>query len=226
MVHNSIDFGSEFIARLSGIDAALAVTLYTEPPMSTEFDPQRLDVAAFARAGVAISGRSSLSQYERIMAENIAESLQKSDGKTADDVDPYAVQWTAQAELCEPVGSAPSTWLALTAQASVRVTCQRCLTSMDLPLTVNNRFRFVADEAMALEQDDGCDEDLLVSSRIFDLHALVEDELLLALPMVPMHSICPVPVVLEARDADFADESAPAANPFAMLAGLGLGKPT
>jgi uncharacterized protein len=204
--------------------------------MSTEFDPQRLDVGAFARAGLAISGQSSLSQYERIMSEHLAESPKKvdekivdqknDDQKVVDSTDPYTVQWTAQAELREPLGSAPSTWLNLTAQATLRVTCQRCLTPMDLPLAVNNLFRFVADEATALAQDDECDEDLLVTSRAFDLHALVEDELLLALPMVPMHSVCPVAVTLEVRDADFADDTAPAANPFAKLAGLGLGKPT
>jgi uncharacterized protein len=215
--------GNEFITRLSGIEAALAVTLYTATPMSTEFDPQRLDVAAFARAGLAISGHSSLSQYERIMAEHIAESPGFTAELTAanSDANPYTVQWTAQAELREPVGSAPSTWLSLSAQATVSVICQRCLNAMDLPLAVNNLFRFVADEATALAQDEECDEDLLVSSRAFDLHALVEDELLLALPMVPMHAVCPVPVTLEVRDADFADESAPAANPFAVLAGLG-----
>ena len=35
------------------------------------------------------------------------------------------------------------------------------------------------------------EEDLLALSREFDLHELIEDELLMALPVVPKHDECP-----------------------------------
>jgi len=176
--------------------------------MSTEFDPLRLDVVAFARAGGRLSAVELLSKYERVMAESIAESGD------------LKVSWTAVGEWRESAGVAPQAWLHLEAQAAVPVTCQRCLTRMDAPLSVNQWFRFVADEATAEAQDDESEEDLLVTSRSFDLRALVEDELLLSLPMVPMHESCPVAVKLEVRDADFVDEDAPESNPFAKLAAL------
>lgn len=176
--------------------------------MSTEFDPLRLDVVAFARAGGRVSVNDSLSKYERLMTESIA----KSGGLT--------VSWTAVGEWREPVGAAPQAWLHLEAQTAVPVTCQRCMTRMDAPLTASQWFRFVADEAAAEAEDDESEEDLLVTSRSFDLRALVEDELLLSLPMVPMHETCPVAVKLEVRDADFVDEDAPESNPFAVLSKL------
>lgn len=176
--------------------------------MSTAFDPLRLDVLAFARAGATLSESGLLSKYERIMSESIAESSD------------LTVSWQAQGVLREPSGSAPQAWLHIEAEAAVPLTCQRCMTGMHAPLSVNRWFRFVADEATAEAEDDACEEDLLVASRSLDLRALVEDELLLSLPMVPMHEACPVAVKLEARDADFVDEAAPESNPFAKLAAL------
>jgi uncharacterized protein len=55
-----------------------------------------------------------------------------------------------------------------------------------------------------------------VASRHLDLHGLVEDELLLALPLVPMHEHCPRQLPMSAGDA----EVAPAPKPFAALASL------
>jgi len=49
---------------------------------------------------------------------------------------------------------------------------------------------------------------------------LVEDELLLALPLVPMHARCPVPLVPTSDASTSPDAAAePARNPFAALAG-------
>ena len=102
----------------------------------------------------------------------------------------------------------------------VPMTCQRCLTTVELPLQVDRWFRFVADEATAEAQDEDVEEDLLVTSRDFDLYALVEDELLMELPVVPRHGVCPDPVKMQAEDADFEAAEAAKPNPFAALAGL------
>ena len=174
--------------------------------MSTVFDPRRLDVLAFARAGAALSSQDSLSAYARLRDEAEPGDL--------------AVHWQAQGEWREPVGSGGQAWLHLEADARLPMICQRCLTHLDQPVQVSQWFRFVADEAQADAEDEDCEEDLLVSSAQFDLTALVEDELLLARPMVPMHETCPVPVKLEVRDPDFVDEDAPEAHPFAALAAL------
>ena len=91
---------------------------------------------------------------------------------------------------------------------------------MDVPLEVDREFRFVADEATAEALDDESEEDLLAMSREFDLHELIEDELLMALPVVPKHTECPTAVPLASSDDDFEEASAEKPNPFAALAGL------
>ena len=101
--------------------------------------------------------------------------------------------------------------------------CKRCVRLYSIALDCYPRreraFRFVETEAQAELEDDASPEDLLVLSRDFDLAALMEDEVLMDLPVVPRHEICPVPVKLAAVDADF-EEIAPKPNPFAVLAGL------
>lgn len=176
--------------------------------MATELDPRRLDVLAFARADATLSGTDLLSKYERIAQEE-----QALEGD-------LSVNWAASGDWREPQGAPPQAWLHVVADAVVPLTCQRCLTRMDAPLSVDRWFRFVADEAAAEAQDDESEEDLLVISPHFDLMELVEDELLLALPMVPAHGVCPVHVKLEAVDEGFEAAAAARPNPFAALASL------
>ena len=82
---------------------------------------------------------------------------------------------------------------------------------------------FAPDEASAAALDDESEEDVLVFGGAFDLMELVEDELLMSLPLVPRHERCPVDVQLAAADPDF-EESAVKPSPFAGLASLRLDK--
>jgi uncharacterized protein len=50
------------------------------------------------------------------------------------------------------------------------------------------------------------------------LRELIEDELLMALPVVPRHDECPTSVPLASSDDDFEVASAEKPNPFAALA--------
>ena len=58
---------------------------------------------------------------------------------------------------------------------------------------------------------------MLVLTRDFDLLELLEDELLMALPVVPKHDVCPQSVKLQAVDADFVEPEDRKPNPFAVL---------
>jgi uncharacterized protein len=64
---------------------------------------------------------------------------------------------------------------------------------------------------------------MLVISPQFDLLELVEDELLMALPVSPKHEKCPGDLKLSTADADFEAE-AERPNPFAKLAQLKTSK--
>jgi uncharacterized protein len=97
--------------------------------------------------------------------------------------------------------------------------CQRCMTLVATPVDVDQWYRFVASEEIATAEDDEAEEDLLVMAPQFDVMALLEDELLMALPLVPMHETCPVTPVFTAGDpAVGAAEAKP--NPFAVLGQL------
>ena len=59
---------------------------------------------------------------------------------------------------------------------------------------------------------------MLELQRWMNLRDLVEDELLLALPLVPRHDACPTPLPMPADDQP--ESEAPPAHPFAALAQL------
>ena len=64
---------------------------------------------------------------------------------------------------------------------------------------------------------------MLVISRDFDALSLVEDELILALPLVPRHEVCPQALPVDAVDEAF-EAASQRPNPFAALAALKKGK--
>ena len=179
--------------------------------MTKEFSPQRLDVKAFAQAGGRLSGHDSLLKYERL--------AQEAKGLHPD----LMVDWEAVGEVRTVLGGMGQVWLHLKVRASFPMECQRCLTPVDVPLEVDRGFRFVADEATAEALDDESEEDLLAMSREFDLRELIEDELLMALPVVSKHEECPTTVALSSSDEDFEEASAQKPNPFAALAALQKG---
>lgn len=169
------------------------------------FEPERLDVRAFADAAAALAGARPAAQLPRLAASVLAT-----------DSPAPAVEWRAAGELRPVTGGPPEVWLHLRASTRVTLQCQRCLQPMPQALDVDRWFRFAADEDEAARLDEESDDDVLVESRRFDLFELIEDELILALPIVPRHDACPAPLAAPAEPA--AEEARP--NPFAALAAL------
>lgn len=176
--------------------------------MSKSLHATRLNMLALAQEGQPLIEITPLSQLERL--------AQEAPGLAPD----AAVNWQAQAELRAGSGTEPDVWLHLQAKTSVPLTCQRCMGVAATPLEVDQWYRFVATEDIAMEEDDESDEDLLVMTPQFDLLAVLEDELLMALPLVPMHDECPVAPVLQVGEEEIAEEVSEKPNPFALLAQL------
>ena len=171
------------------------------------FNPRHLDVKSFAEEAAELAGEEPVREHERLLAET--------QGRGAGS----PVRWTAAGELRNPLHVQPETWLHLQAEVVFSLTCQRCLQPVDVPVSVDRSFRFVGDEETAAAQDDESEEDVLALSRDFDLLRLVEDELLMEMPLAPRHETCP-PVSVQVADEDFEGSSARRENPFAVLGQL------
>jgi len=183
----------------------------SKPDHKTPWNADGLDVQAFAQAGARLTSQEPLSQFDRL-----CEEVQPSAAQSQ-----QLLQWQAHGELRPAAsGGAPAVWLRLLATASVPLTCQRCLGTVDTPIEIDRWFRFVADEVSAAREDDGCEEDVLALEPRPNLYDLLEDELLMALPLVPMHDTCPEPVAMQVGDATIHAQAAERRNPFAELAKL------
>jgi len=175
--------------------------------MKDRFDPRALELLAFCRSGSVLQGEWPQSSMARLSA-----SL--ADAGPA----PLPVTWSAAGQLRPVVGGEAEVWLHLTASTTVSLQCQRCLQAMTENLQVDRHLRFVRGEAEAARLDEASEDDVLELPARLDLHALTEDELILALPLVPRHERCPAPLPL--RDDTEVPEDAPAPKPFAALAAL------
>ncbi|MEY2621620.1 MAG: hypothetical protein RIT26_1440 [Pseudomonadota bacterium] len=144
----------------------------------------RLDVRAFARDGASLSGHSGWDQMPRLRQEQES---------PVDDPSGTAVSWNLIGQVKDLRGGAHQTWLRVQAESNLRLICQRCLQPMTQGLSVDRPFRFVSSEQAAMAEDDQAEEDLLVASQAFDALTLIEDELILALPIVPRHPECQPP---------------------------------
>lgn len=178
-----------------------------------EFDPLRLEVQAFAKEAGQLDGGWPLLQLVRLADSAL-------DGADASRRD-TEVAWSARGEQRAAPGTEPQTWLHLQARTQVSLECQRCLKPMAVALEIDRSFLFVHGEDAAAQLDADSEDDVLALTRSFDLRELVEDELLLALPIVPRHKVCPEP--LPVRPNDPQAEERP--NPFAALAALKRGGP-
>ncbi len=172
-----------------------------------EFDPFRLDVVAFAKEQGELAGRWPLARFDRIADSAVP-------GAPVTDVD--EVNWSAHGEQRQLRGGDAQVWLRVDAATHVSLECQRCLRAVDVPLQISRKFRFVHGEDAAAQLDTDSEDDVLAITRALDLRELIEDELLLAMPIVPRHDVCPEPLA-QASDEDVVEERP---NPFAALAAL------
>jgi uncharacterized protein len=191
---------------MSATDGSYTCRMRTRP-----VDPRRLDVEAFAKEGGELAGEWPLKSLDRL-ADAAHPDAKPGEGDVA--------AWQAEGEGRPVRGGAPQVWLHLRAQARLSLVCQRCLAPVETALDTRRSLLFVPGEDAAAQLDADSEDDVLALTRALDLRDLVEDELLLALPLVPRHEVCPEPLSL-AQDEAAPQEEQP--NPFAALAALKRG---
>jgi uncharacterized protein len=172
-------------------------------------DIHALDLPALCRHAQSLQGQLRLADLTRLAA-SLFEAPAEAD----------SVSWSAQASLLAVAGSEAQMWLALQARTQVQLQCQRCLQPMAQQLELDRHLRFVRDEDEAARLDEESDDDVLALPPRLDLASLLEDELILALPLVPRHEQCsqPLPLSDQALAESQAEDGAP--HPFAALAAL------
>ncbi len=100
--------------------------------------------------------------------------------------------------------------------AVLELSCQRCLGKLAYPLDIERYFELVVDESALPESDMEDDEvDYLVIDSKLDVAALVQEEILLALPMVSRHE--------EDCTANIGAAGGSKPNPFQVLEKLKAG---
>jgi uncharacterized protein len=183
---------------------------------SNKPNPRALDVAALARRGSSLQGQLPLARLARLASSLAGPS-------------DHMAHWSAVVRAVPVPGTEAEPWLALHARAEVPLVCQRCLQPMIETLAVEREFRFVRSEEHAEREDEAAEEDVLALPPRLDLETLIEDELILALPLVPRHAVCPAPLPAAiarpaaAAGAEPAAAEAAPAHPFAALAALRRG---
>ena len=109
-----------------------------------------------------------------------------------------------------------ASFLRVRAECVLVLECQRCLEGFDWSIDVDRTLEVVDSEEAAeagLAEADPEAVERIVGSRRFDLAGLIEDEIILAMPYVPKHDICPRPPASAAGSET--DTSSP--SPFAAL---------
>lgn len=119
---------------------------------------------------------------------------------------------TVRYQVHGAVNAAGRPILAVEASGVAMLACQRCLDAVEFPVALSVALELAASEREIVEADD--DVDRVLATNAMDVAALVEDEVLLVLPMAPMHERC---------EPDAGGRDANPAAPFAALAGLRKG---
>ncbi len=105
-------------------------------------------------------------------------------------------------------------YLAVRVDAELPLTCQRTLEVFRQPVHVDQRLGLIGEESEEAALPPGY-EPLLITDGAVDLAGVIEDELILALPVVPLKPGAPI----EWHD-DAPEDDEPEPNPFAALEGL------
>ncbi len=157
--------------------------------------PERVDASRMVQARRFFAGKLPLASFRRLR-----ESLAAVEGEAS-----YELEFGK-----DELGVA---YLAVRVDADLPLTCQRTLEAYREPVHVDQRLGLIGEESEEAALPPGY-EPLLIPDGELSLADVIEDELILALPVVPLKPGAP----LEWHDEGAVEESEP--NPFAALGTL------
>lgn len=135
-----------------------------------------LDTLAFTEQGQKLSSQCSVMLFSRAI-----------DGLPEQD-ETQMIAW----QLWGETDAAGHRLLHVRLDGVVQLECQRCLEAFPFPVQVENTFLMVDQESeLAVGEDDPEALERILIARKYDGFELLEDELILSLPYVPVHDVCP-----------------------------------
>ena len=153
-----------------------------------------IDSLDFARRGGELSGEVPVAELPR-MADTLADSA---------GIISYVLRGL--------VGQDEKPYLILTLDGACNLRCQRCLNALPYPINLVSRLRLVSEgetDGADIEDDEA---DSIPAEKHLDVLSLIEEELLLSLPIAPKHGSGECEIAVEGLSRSN--------NPFAVLAGL------
>jgi uncharacterized protein len=157
--------------------------------------PERVDASRMVQARRTFEGKLPIASFQRLR------------GSLA------AVEGEANYDLEFGRDELGVAYLAVRVDAELALTCQRTLEVYRQPVHVDQRLGLIGEESEEAALPPGY-EALLIADGTVNPADVIEDELILALPVVPLKPGAP----LEWHDEGAEEEGEP--NPFAALAGL------
>ncbi len=175
--------------------------------------PRRLNLREFAQRERTLQGSIAVSELPRLASSLHAD---------ASGLRELLVHWSLQGMLRERPGAGVEALVRLCVRAQLPMTCQRCLQASPQQIDDEVVLRLVDDEPELDPEELESDEEAFCARHPVDVAELIEDQLILALPLVPMHAVCPQPLPTPAGTGTGTEPAtdARAASPFAALAAL------
>ena len=189
------------VNKLSDLDETNAVTTVTTVPGEILIDS--LEFACGARCMTGTLPVCNMQRLADVLADNAGN-----------------LAWTIQGEVCADIGGATDVpgsrarlpFLRIGVRGELRLLCQRCLDTLPFVVCIDSRLLLVPPGVTWPDEDPEDDRfDPIEALSEQPLLALIEEEVLLALPTSPRHEFCVAPEH---------DDGRATLSPFAGLAQL------
>lgn len=131
--------------------------------------PGAIDGLQFARSESTLQGQLVLSQLPRLVESHCATE---------------GVDFTLRGTI-DPEGRAR---LIISVRGTLQLICQRCFGPVGYPLVVDSNLLLAGSMREIGEAED--EQDRVLAGKAMEVSGLIEDEILLNLPMVPRHEHC------------------------------------
>lgn len=168
--------------------------------------PKEIDPLRLAQNGLKLTGQLAVTEMPRLL-----QSLHSNEGMVGIDI-VFDVD-----EINTPFMRGEFT-------TTVSMTCERCMKAMQVDLKVHCLLAIVTNERKIEGLAEQYDPWLLESSDDVLLSSVIEDELILALPLVPRHDQACVPASEWSSADEMVEDIEEKVSPFAILSTLKIKK--